>query len=676
MPIKANAHAASGTSIHASLRRVTRAIHTHKGGREEVLNLIAEEARRLIYAERVVIGLREEHNLHFVAVAGEKSDELVDLRIGVHQPWAEATLRTGRSRLLNNRGNLKPSPSKEHSANPIDTNRTAVVVPISRNGHIAGVILGLNKQGDKPFTHLDADILAMLAEHVNLVLMTDELRQKSAQQSRELALLHKTARSIGGNLDLQAVFESVLDAICEHLEYQAVILFLLNDERTHLFIAADSGLREDEREFQLAADGRVTAALLEGGRPLLLDETHTLPDLEDVTSQSSARSALIAPILSHHGPLGLILVTSAQPKAYTEGDLNLLAAVAAQAGIAIENAWVYEEATRCAEETSALYDLSQHVNATLTPEQIYRCVADSALNLLKVDKFALLLMDRQAERLVTHFSWGVNEESFHRIQPRVGEGIAGWVYEWQTPTAVADVAADSRNRSAPIHTEGVTSVLCAPMAVGDEVMGVLLAMSSHRRLFTVGEMELLYTIANQAAVAIVNASLYQEARAKSEQMRRYVHRVARAFGEVMEGRELPQLLADLVVEMMQVDRCAIYRLEGNWLHLLAARRFRASMHPDRVLALGQGLAGTVARRGKALMIEDLAKDPRALAHSWLAREPLSSYLGIALKVDRRTVGVLEIYTHQPRLFTPDEIKLLAQFAKKARVAERLEGLSH
>jgi GAF domain-containing protein len=100
------------------------------------------------------------------------------------------------------------------------------------------------------------------------------------------------------------------------------------------------------------------------------------------------------------------------------------------------------------------------------------------------------------------------------------------------------------------------------------------------------------------------------------------------------------------------------------------------MHPDRVLALGQGLAGTVARRGKALMIEDLAKDPRALAHSWLAREPLSSYLGIALKVDHRTVGVLQIYTHQPRLFTSDEIKLLAQFAKKTHVAEKLEGLSH
>ncbi|HXG25010.1 MAG TPA: GAF domain-containing protein, partial [Chthonomonadales bacterium] len=210
-----------------------------------------------------------------------------------------------------------------------------------------------------------------------------------------------------------------------------------------------------------------------------------------------------------------------------------------------------------------------------------------------------------------------------------------------------------------------------PMAVGDEVIGVLLAMSSCRRLFTVGEMELLYTIANQAAVAIVNATLYHEARARSAEMRRYIHRVARAFGSVMEGHELPQLLADLAVEMMHADRCAIYRVEGETLRLHAASRFRANIHPDPDIPMGQGLAGTVARRGKALAIEHLAEDSRARVHTWLAREHLSSYLGIALKVDRRTVGVLEIYTQRPRVFTPDAIKLLAQFAKRARVAERL-----
>ncbi|CAA9586077.1 MAG: hypothetical protein AVDCRST_MAG88-3957, partial [uncultured Thermomicrobiales bacterium] len=82
--------------------------------------------------------------------------------------------------------------------------------------------------------------------------------------------------------------------------------------------------------------------------------------------------------------------------------------------------------------------------------------------------------------------------------------------EFETPTAVQDVAADHRNASAPLHTEGVVSMTCMPLQVGAATIGVLCAMSSRRRLFTVAEMELLYTIANQAAIAIENARIYAD----------------------------------------------------------------------------------------------------------------------------------------------------------------------
>ena len=120
-------------------------------------------------------------------------------------------------------------------------------------------------------------------------------------------------------------------------------------------------------------------------------------------------------------------------------------------------------------------------------------------------------------------------------RPRIGEGIAGWVYEWQTPQAVSDVAADARNRSAPIDQAGRRVHAVRPDAGrGRRAWRDLHAMSSKRRLFTVAEMELLYTIANQAAFAVVNAIMYQEARSKSHEMRRYFRRVAQAIGSAVE----------------------------------------------------------------------------------------------------------------------------------------------
>src|SRR5258708_36135592 len=110
----------------------------------------------------------------------------------------------------------------------------------------------------------------------------------------------------------------------------------------------------------------------------------------------------------------------------------------------IGNALVYEEATRQAEEATALYDLSQHVNATLHLDRVLQFVADSVVSVLKIDKFALMLLDPQTATLVTKVCRGVDEASFMKIKPKVGQGIPGWVFEWSTPTAVADVAEHAR----------------------------------------------------------------------------------------------------------------------------------------------------------------------------------------------------------------------------------------
>ena len=342
-----------------------------------------------------------------------------------------------------------------------------------------------------------------------------------------------------------------------------------------------------------------------------------------------------------------------------------------QAGIAMENAWLYEDVQRQAEEAGALYDLSQHVNATLHLDRVLNFVADSVLNLLKVDKFALLLYDKNEDRLVTRLARNVDEKTFRALRGRIGEGIAGWVYEWQTPQAVADVAADARNRSAPIDTAGVASTLCVPMHVGDEVIGVIHAMSSKRRLFTVAEMELLYTIANQAAVAIVNAMLYQDARSKSHEMRRYFRRVAHAIGSALDEQDLPQLLADLAVEIIRADRCAIYRIENDTLHLQATSHFRAAVPPDSTVAMGAGLSGWVAKRGQSLVLANVQDDPRSRTHAWLSRDRLTSYLAVSLKAGRRAVGVIEIYTLEPRVFTAEEVQLLSTFSRRARLAEKI-----
>lgn len=681
----------------AAIRRLTEAL-AKAGPVDEVQQIVVDEARRLTNASSSALCLLAEGRdlLDFVAVAGDNAEQIVGLRIRLGDSLSETVIESGVPLHLDTRnpaetGSLftgieeetvtlrTPTLARSLSLSELESQtgtHSAIVVPLCRGGRTIGTLSALNKIGelddDSPaFDADDIETLQMLAEIASASRTLTQTAHTSREQARELTVLYDAAHTIAGSLDVQSVLDSVLHAICTHLEYHTAVLLLLNDERTHLFIAAERGLNTDEREIQFAVQTGLSASVLDTGLPRLIADTDEEPDFINPSERTHSLSAMLAPLRSRDETHGLIMVTSLQRNAYQPDDLKLLAAVSLQAGIAIENAWLYEDAQRQAEEAAALYDLSQHVNATLHLDRVLDFVADSVTTLLKVDKFALLLYDKRTERLVPRLTRSLDPLAFEFPDTGIGEGIAGWVYEWQTPQAVADVAADARNRTAPLDQSGVASTLCVPMHVGEDVIGIIHAMSSKRRLFTVAEMELLYTIANQAAVAIVNAMLYQEARSKSLEMRRYFRRIAHALGSSLDAQDSPQLLADLCVEIIRADRCALYRIEGDTLHLQATSHFRSQSPPDAMVALGSGLSGWVARRGQSLVLTDLSADPRSHHHSWLQRERLTSYLAVPLKAGRRTVGVVEIYTQEPREFTREEVQLLTMFTRRARIAEKI-----
>ncbi|MCX6378591.1 MAG: GAF domain-containing protein [Armatimonadetes bacterium] len=687
-----------GAPLRAAIHRLTEAVQLLTPARD-VCQMVVEEARRLTSASRAGLCLFtvERDMLDYVAVAGENALDIVGLRIKVADSLSEPVIKTGQPLLLDRRtpletgdlfapleaGNAayKPAPrwtSSEAQSGP----RSAAVVPVMSAGRTIGTLSALNKvdstSGLSPFPAFDQediDNLALLTEFVSLSQKVETTARTAYEQGRELTVLYQATQTVSSSLSVQKVMEEVLEAICAHLEHHSAVFFLLNDDHTHLFIAAERGLSSSESEVQLSVDSGIHAQALQSGQPMLIEDTDACEDFVDISERTRALSVMYAPIRSREESHGLLIVTSFQRNAYHSDDLKLLSAAALQAGIAIENAWLYEDAQHQAEEANALYELSQHVNESLQVENVLNFVADSTLELLKADKFALLLRDPKTDRLVPQITRNLDPVlAFGTEGHAIGEGIGGWVFEWQTPQAIADVSADRRNQSAPIHQAGVASTLCVPMHVGEEVIGVIHAMSEHRRLFTVSEMGLLYTIANQSAVAVANALLFEQTREQSQEMKTYFKRVANAIGKALTHGNLPQILADISLELMRGDRCTIYQCEAETLKLVASSQCRATAMPDTKMGLGAGLAGWVAKRGQNLTIVELERDARAEIHGWIKKENLSSYLGIPIKSGRRTVGVLEVYTHEPREFSKEEVNLLASFTRRVRVADQLDLL--
>jgi len=181
-------------------------------------------------------------------------------------------------------------------------------------------------------------------------------------------------------------------------------------------------------------------------------------------------------------------------------------------------------------------------------------------------------------------------------------------------------------------------------------------------------MELLYTIANQVGAAISNAQMYEEARQKSEEIRKYVRRVALALASPLNPQDNAQVITDLAVEITGADRAVLYAVrEDGVITAQAATNVKTPL----VQLLDESVALTplawVARRGRSLVIENLALDTRFSSPVFSVRDRGMGYLGLPLKLGKDVHGVLEVYSRMPRRFTPDEVRLMITFASQASI---------
>jgi len=188
-------------------------------------------------------------------------------------------------------------------------------------------------------------------------------------------------------------------------------------------------------------------------------------------------------------------------------------------------------------------------------------------------------------------------------------------------------------------------------------------------------MELLYTVANQAAIAIENARMYAETSRQSRDMRRYFHQVARALASSQSAPALSELIASLTQEVMDADRCALHTVRKSptgelILEIAASTGFR----------LAEPMTGTnidsldsptwwIARNNRPLSLGDLQADSRfVLGYELPQQGTVASYLGVPLRYRGDVIGILEIYSRQPRRWQSESIRTLLTFASQAAVA--------
>jgi len=165
------------------------------------------------------------------------------------------------------------------------------------------------------------------------------------------------------------------------------------------------------------------------------------------------------------------------------------------------------------ERLGLLSQLGQILNSTLDHKEVRRRAMEAATQLMKAEVGSLLLIDKEKSQLCFEVALGDQEETIKKITLNIGEGIAGWVAQNGDPLIVNAPEKDFRFfKGVDERTEFKTrNIICVPVKVKERTIGVLEAINKKEgENFDEEDLSLFASLADQVAIALDNARLYQE----------------------------------------------------------------------------------------------------------------------------------------------------------------------
>jgi len=207
---------------------------------------------------------------------------------------------------------------------------------------------------------------------------------------------------------------------------------------------------------------------------------------------------------------------AAQP--FSAADQAVLESVARHLAIALDNARLLEAVRRRSAEFETLLDIGRGILERLELDELLPLITRSVNRVMGTVN--CLLMLRHGPSLLLAAQEGLEPELVQAFgEMQVGESLSGWVAEHGQPLVTADMRSEARARFPKLADRyNYRSFLCVPLRHGSEIMGTLEVLTREVRHFTLEEQALMAVFADQAAVAIGNARLYEQARAHLQQV--------------------------------------------------------------------------------------------------------------------------------------------------------------
>ncbi|MEI7833172.1 MAG: GAF domain-containing protein [bacterium] len=505
--------------LHNSIRHVVQATSSTQGDNAEVIMVLLQVAEAMTHARATCVALQiEESNDPIIVTSGPlATSNNEELRAATLEIW------------------------QQHGTEIPTANSCAEVFTdaysFCRSSYFTGakILLG-NKPagiifavGDNPFEKEQLASLRTIGDQIGVAINHRLQMASNSWMLLQMSNLNYVSNAITDSFDPIEILKEISSAVAQAMKVPVAFCSELQDDGT-LSVQPGStiGLTEDfAREMHLTRHNAVIRTVLDMGSSVTSRQqgaTSGFPTLATLNLVDWACVPMVVTRSSAFGrgsPVrGVLLVGDTQAHLFSDREIALISTYANQAALALENTHLYAQLDRQLHQMELLYHMT-HSISTLDLATIYQQVALTAVEGLHISAVVLCMMDEQngIQQVVATHGEGLEQYVGEDVQP--GIGLIGMVAKRGIPISSVNVRSDGRSilLRKIANENGLSSAITVPLIIGGNNLGTLSVLSQDTREFSADELQLLQSIAADAALAIQNARRYTMERERNHAMR-------------------------------------------------------------------------------------------------------------------------------------------------------------
>ncbi len=328
----------------------------------------------------------------------------------------------------------------------------------------------------------------------------------------------------------------------------------------------------------------------------------------------------------------------------------------------------------CAEKifTKKIYmenyqNICKAISTSLSLEEVLKLIVTNVVRVMNVKASLLRLLNKENNQLEIAAYHGLSASYANKgpvqYDASIDDALAG------KAVSIYDITADKNARyRKEAEREGIRSILSIPLRFKDEVIGVLRMYTAEPVEYSDEDLNFVAAIAEQAAIAIMNARMFEKSVSKEREYLNVFQTVTDAVSGTLDVDEVLGLIVKKIPEVLHLKGATIRLLDekGTELKLVAAHGLSKKYLNKGPVDKEENIRA--ALNESPVAISDAATDPRIRYKKEAEEEGIKSMLTLPIIARGKVIGVLRLLTGHPRHFSNEEIDFAASLAKQCGAA--------